>query len=1116
MTSGMAETTYERRIVSVLFADLVGFTPLSERLEPEDVAAIQDRYFAAVREAVGHYLGVLEKFVGDAAMAAFGVPVGRDDDAERAARCGLAIVAAVERLDAELGLETGIVSVRVGIATGEVVHAESGPDAGRLTGDTVNTAARLQTVAAPGQVLLSEATALGVAEAIELGPPIELELKGKTSPVRARAALGALAGRSREAAMGALHAPILGRDPELDLLTAALAKTNAEGSAERWLVVAPPGTGKTRLLGELAARAATGVVQRRARFRGDDPRPFGAISDLASALVADDIATRLVAGGLAPGRASVVGEAFTRLAAGAVAESRTSLDRVARFAAWLDGFAALASADGELWLIEDAHWAGRDALAFLDAAETRPGPGGRLVVVTARPSLLETDPSWSATDAAEGRYRIDLPGLGGGPSLELIHALVGDAIEDGLATRIVDASDGNCLFIEELLRTWISVGILRRDGPRWRMDAPAEQVTVPVSVHAVYGAQLDDLPPSARSVARRAAVAGRRFPIDALADLGVADPADALDSLARRALIAGPADLPVVGAGYAYRHALLRDAAYASLARAERAALHVALARWLEAAAGARVDEVAESIGDHYQAALASAPSLAEDVAPGIDRPTAAALAAGWLERAADRALGEAATDAAVVLMRRAIELTPPEALLDAGRRRLGLGAMLRRSGEADQAVAALQLAIDDARSALTSPGPLDRATARTTLARAGAALSRLYFEQLRFVDAWHLADGILAEIGPADDVESARLILARASGRGGETNDAGPWIADARTALEIARVAGDRPLELAALRELAYGLDEAGLATVDDLRAVSTLARDLGDWDAAAAAMIAESGFLLTERPADVRAALRPAREIAETWLLPERLGWVLQRTCEADFAAGEWEEGMAAGIEAFELGLANGFHRIAVRSLTPLLVMAGWRGEADLVARGRRWFEEAEGRRTLPDSPYARVLFANASIWFGRFGLIPPTPPDPDRLGEGLAQDPSSPAWLGCLTTIFGVWRSVGWLEPCREALAAATTALDRSSVASSLARGALAVEQAAVEQASGADPARVEAVVRGGIPTLRQVGAGWWMLRGLRLLEGLDRASSAEQTERRALERRLGLPTNGPGVD
>src|SRR5450432_1625794 len=178
----------ERRIVSVLFADLVGFTPLSELLDAEDIGTIQDAYFATVTDTVERYGGQLEKFIGDAAMAVFGLPLTRDDDAERAVRAGLALVHAVEALAGRIGLETGDLRLRVGVNTGEVVTPEAtalehGPSEGRVTGDAVNTAARLQTAAPPGGVLLGEATALAVADAIELAAIEPVQLKGKAAPM---------------------------------------------------------------------------------------------------------------------------------------------------------------------------------------------------------------------------------------------------------------------------------------------------------------------------------------------------------------------------------------------------------------------------------------------------------------------------------------------------------------------------------------------------------------------------------------------------------------------------------------------------------------------------------------------------------------------------------------------------------------------------------------------------------------------------------------------------------------------------------------------------------------------------------------------------------------------
>ncbi len=212
----------ERRIVSVLFADLVGFTTLSEELDAEDVATVQDAYFAATRETIERYGGVVEKFIGDAAMAVFGTPRARDDDAERAVRAGLALIGALEQLEARLGMQPQTLQLRVGVNTGEVVHATSGPDEGRVTGDTVNTAARLQTAARPGTVLIGELTALTVAETIETEPIGTVELKGKAEPVRVWEATGARSQPSREEALGALKAPMLGRDAELGRLHDAI------------------------------------------------------------------------------------------------------------------------------------------------------------------------------------------------------------------------------------------------------------------------------------------------------------------------------------------------------------------------------------------------------------------------------------------------------------------------------------------------------------------------------------------------------------------------------------------------------------------------------------------------------------------------------------------------------------------------------------------------------------------------------------------------------------------------------------------------------------------------------------------------------------------------------
>ena len=318
--------TVERRIVSVLFADLVGFTPLSERLDPEDVAAIQDAYFAAVRDTIGRYGGTLEKFIGDAAMAVFGIPAARDDDAERAVRAGMALIGAIEHLGARLGLESGELQLRVGINSGEVVHAAGGPDAGRVTGDAVNTAARLQAAARPGSVLLGELTALATAEAIEARPIEPISLKGKAEPVRASEAVGPRPQPSREEALGGLRAPMLGRDAELARLRAALDGVRAGPAAHRLLVVAPPGVGKSRLLAEFGTAAASTAVLR-ARVRPQATAPFETIAQLIVATGRrDELARALADAGVAASRAEVVVREVKRLVDGAPSDEVAPAD----------------------------------------------------------------------------------------------------------------------------------------------------------------------------------------------------------------------------------------------------------------------------------------------------------------------------------------------------------------------------------------------------------------------------------------------------------------------------------------------------------------------------------------------------------------------------------------------------------------------------------------------------------------------------------------------------------------------------------------------------------------------------------------------------------------------
>lgn len=1053
----------ERRIVSVLFADLVGFTPLAESLDAEDVAAVQDRYFDAVRDAVSRHGGVLEKFIGDAAMAVFGVPAARDDDAERAVRAGLAVVAAVERLGADLGLEVQALQVRVGVNTGEVVHATAGPDRGRVTGDAVNTAARLQAAAPVGGVLLGMTTALAVAEAIEVGPPSALTLKGKAEPVPAAVALGVRPQRSRELAMGGLRAPLLGRADDLARLRADVADASAGPCSLRRLVLAPPGAGKSRLLdalrSDLAARAD--LCLRVARFRADDPRPFGALADLVSA----GELSAAVSGTPADDRRTVARAALQALAAGSRAEDG---DRAARFSAWLDGLAALAAGRTEVWLLEDLHWAGPDVPAFLDAALRAPAGAGRLVLVTARPALADREPAWCEADPGPERQarvrRLDLGGLSPGATAELVRALVGDALPQALLQRVVSASDGNCLFVEELLRSWAGVGLLQRDGLQWRLTAAAERVEVPPTVQAVYAAQLDDLPPEARRLARRGAVAGRRVPLGALEALGLAPSAEVLPSLVRRDVFSHPAPDPLLGPAWTYRHALLRDAGYAGLTLADRAALHVRLATWLPSLVPEEPGRVAEAVAEHYAAAVDAAPRLAAQVAPGLDRAAAQALAARWFEQAGEQALAAGAQAAAVRLFVCAAERSGAEPTLERSRRRRRAGTVAALVGRMGEAHDQLAQAMADARARREDPG------ARDALALAAAAASRVQAEQLRFEEARALAEAVRAEIGPgpaagpAGDIADAWLGLRAAQARHLASGDAADLLPAARRSLATARAQGERDLELEALA--ASTLAETDPLALDEAAvALAAAAQAHGRWDLVVRAWRLRA-VVAHGAGADPQPWLEAARRVAASRALHEPWAWVHVLEAEIAFERGDLVATSTAARAALDVAVPHDCRRAAVRAWFLAVPAAVAAGDRPTLQAAADWFEAA--RPHFPRTPYGLLHQAAIDIRLHGAGCAPAPALPVEVLLPSFRDRRDGAGWIDAGDTVVRAWLAAGRLDDAT----AAVEAIERATPADSpLALGALHLLRARLAAAREPGPAvqaeldRAEQALAGG---------------------------------------------------
>jgi tetratricopeptide (TPR) repeat protein len=822
---------------------------------------------------------------------------------------------------------------------------------------------------------------------------------------------------------------------------------------------------------------------RRARVRPQATAPYETVAQLFDGVDASELAAALGAAGTAPSRTAVVAAEVQRLrepAGGRASGGDLAAEREARFDAWLEALEALAEGPC-LWLIEDIHWAGPDLLAFLARAGTAPSRHGRLVVATARPSLLETAPDWAGADW------IDLAPLTAGVAAELVRALVGDALPRTLVEAVVDRSDGTPLFIEELIRTWASVGTLGRDDASgaWRLVVQPESVVLPPTVQAIYAAQLDDLPPAARLVARRGSVAGRRVPSDALGALELGNEGAGLAILRRRAFLDGPLHDEITGEAYAYRHALLRDAGYASLARVERARLHLAMSRWLEEVAGDRVGSVAEAIAEHLASALDSLPAIA---APGLpDRSSIAEAAASWSERAATAALSISAHEAARRLLERAIELTDASAPLDLARRRLSLGRLLAESADLDAGIVEIEAARDAYAAAL--PG------SATGYAEAAHALGRAFMQQIRFPEAMESTAAALAELDRVAVEEPAgrsRLMALHAWARSALGQVDG--VAEEAAAAEaLAAGIGDPALELDILELVTLARGEVGEHFGDAWSRMGDLARQLGRWHQA---VVAARNLALAdadERPVSAVPGMDAAAELAATHGLTEQLGWCELGRCEARFVIGDWDEALGAGRRALDLAERYAYIRLGFRTWMVLLPMLAARLEPSLIERFDAWWSEAKRHFPPNPSPYGAFLVTAIGIWRATACGEPPPEPDP-----ALAETPAdilNPHFQAAVDAAVEAWIAAGRLEPAR-----AVAAWQPEDDPTPLMRASADLRRAMVARADGdeADVARHAATA---LETARRIGAAWWQARALRMLG--DPAADA-------LERRLGIPT------
>jgi class 3 adenylate cyclase/tetratricopeptide (TPR) repeat protein len=693
-----------RKVVTVLFADVTGSTGLGERLDPETMRRVMGRYFEEMKAALEAHGGTVEKFIGDAVMAVFGIPVLHEDDALRAVRAAMEMRERLVRLNQELDRDRGVaILTRTGINTGEVVAGDPATGQTLVTGDAVNVAARLEQSAAPGEVLLGEATFRVLRDAVtaEVVPP--LTLKGKEAPVSAYRLVDVHP--EAEAIRRTLDSPMVGRDRQLALLRQTFDTAVADRACHLFTVLGSPGVGKSRLVHEFVAavRGEARVLRGRCLPYGDGITywPVAEIVREAAAIEdgdASDAAQSKIAGLVTTGEREAVADRLTQ--ALGLAEATAPAEEIAW--AFRKLVEALARDRPVVAVFDDIQWAEPTLLDLIDhvADWTRDAPV--LVVAIARQELLDVRSGWSG--GKDNATTLRLEPLPEQDCEVLVENLLGMALLPLVAkARIAEAAEGNPLFVEQVLSMLIDDELLRRDNGHWVPTADLTTIPIPPNIHALLGARLDRLGGDERQVIERASVVGKVFYQGAVSELAPEPLRPAVGShlmtLVRKDLIRPDEGGFGAEPTFRFRHILIRDAAYAGMPKETRAALHEGFAGWLERSAGERLTEYEEIVGYHlgeahrYRLELGSEDQHARSLA---DR------AAQHLTAAGRRAMNRSDLTAAERLLSRAVDLLPvdsPER--DAVQFNLGqvltdLGEYARADAVAEELRARARVAGDD------------------------------------------------------------------------------------------------------------------------------------------------------------------------------------------------------------------------------------------------------------------------------------------------------------------------------------------------------------------------------------------------------------------------------------
>jgi class 3 adenylate cyclase/tetratricopeptide (TPR) repeat protein len=969
LPSAAAAVRKERKFAAALFADLVGSTAMAEREDPEVVQAVVNRAFDRLSEEVDRYGGLLEKFMGDAILAVFGVPTAHEDDPERGVRAAIEMQAVLGELNRGFASENRPkLQMRIGVEAGEVLvdlERAAGQRERMITGDAVNVAARLQTAAEPWQIVVGPAIYAATKNVIDYHELEPLTLKGKQQPVPAWQALRVKARRRGERPSLGMEAKLVGREGELGLLKQTFHRVEAEGRPALVTVLGTAGVGKSRLAYELLNyldSLPTLAYWRKGRCLAYGNVSYSALAEAVKAQceILEDDAPDVVADKarrtvqalfdsdeIAPQIGALVG-------AGAAGQfSREDL-----FDSWRRFLERMAARLPFVLVLEDIHWADTGLLDFIEhLADWAQGP--LLVLALARPELLDLRPGWGG--GKRNYSAIYLEPLTPAESEAMLEDLLGGQLPEELRPLVTDRCEGNPLFTEEIVRMFVDQGVLRAtQASKLELARPVAQVDVPRSIQALIATRLDGLPADEKALLQDAAVVGRAFWGGAVARLAGRDAADVRQALGRLRVkeIIVPREPPTFAGEleFAFRHVLIRDVAYESLPKALRAPKHVEVARWAEERAGDRGEELAEVVAAHYLQAVA----YREELGERGDRQVEAA-ASRWSRLAGDRAWRLWQQSEALRWYRAALdfgersELSPmdlarlSESVVNAG---FGLDSFSEVGYAAEAALHRFEAVGDEA-----------------GMGRMEAALARAAFESGNEQSVIPWADRAIARLdamGESPDLAQTLEFFGNYHRRRGRLEAAEPLL---RRAIEIASRSGAQVIQGLACLSLGIlllhqGSVREGMALVEEGWAI---AEEAGDLALTLRASNTLASAMMDYAPDYERgwAVMWKAIELCQRSGRRDSEGWLWQNVGNYAYDQGKLEEIDRAARASIEIGEALGYVHVLTAAYYYQALASFLRGDLETARLDVRKSIESEwSKQEIQGVPYFRSLEGEIAI--------------------------------------------------------------------------------------------------------------------------------------------------------